>query len=604
MRLQSIMSAMCCLVGFHAWGASVSAGGTQLTRQLIASGLNRPVFVTHIPGDFNRLFVVEQRGVIRIIKDGQLLPTPFLDIDALVPFINGNSEQGLLGLAFHPNYAENGFFYANYTNLAGNTTIARFRTTPDPDIADPSGPSIVLTIDQPFSNHNGGWLDFGPDGFLYIGTGDGGLGNDPGNRAQDITDQLLGKMLRIDINGFDAPGGNYAIPPDNPFVGMTGDDEIWAYGLRNPWRCSFDRVTGDLYIGDVGQDAVEEIDFQPADSTGGENYGWRCMEGNSCTGLTGCTCGDPALTDPIQTYGHNCTTGGFSLTGGYVYRGCTIPDLHGTYFYADFVCSNIWSFRVVNGQVTELRNRDAELGPVSTVASFGEDAYGEIYIVQRGGPTTGQIFKIVPAGGPETDCNGNNAADACDILDASSTDNNGNGVPDECESLSIVSSDPPDNAIDARQPSEPDGSNPAGWDGIQLTFNADAGGVTADDFSIAVDPPGAAPAIDTVTTDGNTATIAFDTFIPTGHWTVITHDPSGSGVRIGYLPADVGGDGVSNANDVLALIDALNGVGDPLPLYQTDADRSGIANASDVLRVIDLLNGAGVYDVWNGQALP
>ena len=429
-------------------GETAGAGIEPLNTVRVASGLNRPVYATHAPDDFSRLFIVEQRGVIKILDlaTTTVLATPFLNIDALVggPF-DTFDERGLLGLAFHPDYQTNGFFYINYTrNVGSDTIVARYTVSANPDIANAASAVQILFINQPQENHNGGWMGFGPnDGYLYIATGDGGNFCDIGSghtsgtgNAQDITNNLLGKMLRIIPSTTPAVGG-YTIPGDNPFVSVSGDDEIWAYGLRNPWRNSFDRVSGDLYIGDVGQDAREEIDFQPASSTGGQNYGWRCMEGNSCSSIsgcstTGCTCGDPALTDPIHEYTHAL---GFSITGGYVYRGCAIPSLHGTYFFADFVTNRIWSFKVVNGQVTEFATRTSELDPpggfISSIASFGEDAAGEIYIVERSGTATGEVYKIVPAS--ITDCNENGVPDACDIATGASTDANGNGIPDECE---------------------------------------------------------------------------------------------------------------------------------------------------------------------------
>ncbi|MHC4414980.1 MAG: PQQ-dependent sugar dehydrogenase [Planctomycetota bacterium] len=422
MSRRSAAFAIACSCLVPAAGAWAGDGVVPLTTVRVASGLNRPILATHAPGDESRLFIVEQRGVIKILDltTNTVLPVPFLDIDALVPNISGNDERGLLGLAFHPDYQNNGFFYVNYTNLASDTVIRRYTVSGDPDVADPTSAFTLLTIDQPFSNHNGGWLDFGPDGFLYIATGDGGSACDPGQRAQDITNQLLGKMLRIDVDG----GSPYAIPPGNPFVGIAGDDEIWAYGLRNPWRASFDRETGDLYIADVGQDAWEEVDFQPAngsedpkspDYQGGKNYGWDCMEGNGCStdsdcSTSACTCFSNDLTDPIHVYPH---PQGFSITGGNVYRGCAIPSLDGTYFFADFVITRIWSFKVVDGNVTEFADRTAELTPsadgffISTISSFGEDARGEIYIVDRSGTSSGEIFKIIPEIPiPDFDCDG------------------------------------------------------------------------------------------------------------------------------------------------------------------------------------------------------
>lgn len=360
----------------------------------IASGLSRPVFVTAPAGDMSRIFIVEQRssstGRIRIVKDGNLLGTPFLSVT-----VSTGSEQGLLGLAFHPDYANNGFFYINYTRSDGDTVIARYTVSGNPDIADSGSAQTVMIIDQPFSNHNGGYLAFGPDGYLYIPTGDGGSGNDPGNRAQNIN-ELLGKILRVDVNGDDFPGDgnkNYANPPTNPFVGVNGLDEIWAIGMRNPWRCDFDNLTGDLYIGDVGQDVREEIDFQPASSTGGENYGWRCKEGTRCTGLSGCSCDDTTLVDPIHEYDHGP---GCSVSGGVVYRGAAIAVLPGTYFFSDFCDDRIFSFRYDGSNVTEFTDRTAQLTPdvgtIDQVAAFGEDAAGEMYICDLGG----EVFKVVP----------------------------------------------------------------------------------------------------------------------------------------------------------------------------------------------------------------
>jgi glucose/arabinose dehydrogenase len=264
-----------------------------IATELIVSGLSTSVWLGAPPNDLERLFIVERRGLIQIFKDGQVLPTPFLDVDALT---NGAGERGLLGMAFHPDYASNGRFFINYTTLSGDTRVVEYRVSADPDVADPMPRKTIFAAVQPFSNHNGGNLAFGPDGKLYIGTGDGGSANDPGNRAQNGSSNL-GKMIRLDV---DIP--RPFIPADNPFVGNPQvNDEIWALGLRNPWRYTFDRATGDLYIADVGQGSREEISFQPASSLGGENYGWRCMEGTACTGLSGCTCNDIALTPPFQS---------------------------------------------------------------------------------------------------------------------------------------------------------------------------------------------------------------------------------------------------------------------------------------------------------------
>jgi glucose/arabinose dehydrogenase len=376
-------------------------GGSEiaLTVTLVASGLSRPVFVTAPANDFDRVFILEQHtGRIRILnlRTLEMNDTPFITI----PNLATGNEQGLLGMAFAPDYDSSGRFYVNYTRRTGLlgsvTEVARGTVSTDPDVANTSL-DVILSFTQPFSNHNGGWIGFGPDRYLYIATGDGGSANDPGDRSQNVTDQRLGKLLRIDVS---AQTG-FTVPADNPFVGIDGDDAIWAFGLRNPWRCSFDRDTGDLYIADVGQGSIEEMDFQPADSSGGENYGWPCMEGRKCLGSRpGCTCDADALTAPIYEYTHGS---GCSVTGGYVYSGSAIPDLQGTYFFADFCSNLIMSFRYDGSEVTELTDRTRELDPIGdlsigSISSFGEDAEGELYICDL---FDGEVFKIVPAV-PET----------------------------------------------------------------------------------------------------------------------------------------------------------------------------------------------------------
>ncbi|MFT5051340.1 MAG: glucose/arabinose dehydrogenase [Chlamydiales bacterium] len=355
--------------------------------ELVQAGLTTPLLVTSPPADFNRLFILEKGGRIKIIKDGVLLATPFLNVSSL---ISGGGERGLLGLAFHPDYANNGRFFINYTNSSGNTRVSEYGVSGgDPDLANPTEVQLIFTNNQPFSNHNGGCIEFGPDAMLYIGMGDGGSANDPANRAQNPLNNL-GKMHRFDVD-LAAP----FIPGDNPFVGdASTNDSIWALGLRNPWRFSFDQGNGDLYIGDVGQNAREEVDYVAAPDPGGQNFGWRCMEGLNCTGLSGCTCNAIELTDPVATYGHGM---GCSLTGGYVYRGANIPGLEGTYFYGDYCSSRIWSFRMVAGVVTEAMERTAELEPdgaptINNITSFGQDAAGNVYICD---PSGGEIYQIV-----------------------------------------------------------------------------------------------------------------------------------------------------------------------------------------------------------------
>lgn len=374
-----------------------------LVTSRVATGLSRPVYVTAPPADQDRLFIVEQHtGRIKILNlvDGTVNAAPFLDLGGL----STGNEQGLLGLAFHPDYATNGQFYVNLTDSSGRTNIRRYTVSADPDVANSGSAQTVLRYSQPQSNHNGGWMGFGPsDGLLYIGTGDGGAANDSGGghtsrigNAQDLTNNLLGKMLRIDVNGDDFltdNNRNYAIPPSNPFVGGEGDDEIWAYGLRNPWRASFDRLTHDLYIGDVGQNAREEIDFQPASSRGGENYGWRLREGMIQTPSVG---GDPptGAIEPIHDFPHTgAPEGGFSVTGGYVYRGPS-AELQGHYFFADFVSNQVWSLRFDGANVTDFTNRTSQFstdaGSIESISSFGEDASGNLYIVSL----EGDVFRL------------------------------------------------------------------------------------------------------------------------------------------------------------------------------------------------------------------
>ncbi|MGE0553359.1 MAG: sorbosone dehydrogenase family protein [Gemmatimonadales bacterium] len=354
-----------------------------LTLATVASGLDTPVFLTAPPGD-DRLFVVEKRGRIRIIDDGTVRPTPFLDLTALV---SNGGEQGLLGLAFHPDYATNGVFVVDYTDGAGNTRVASYRvSTQDPDRADPGSGHVLLAVAQPYSNHNGGMLAFGPeDGHLYVALGDGGSAGDPQSNGQD-RNTLLGSLVRLAVDA----AGQGSIPADNPFVGQAGARaEIWSYGLRNPWRFSFDRANGDLYIGDVGQGQREEIDVsRAADGAGrGLNFGWNVMEGGNCYSPSS-GCDRSGLTLPVLEYGHGPAC---SVTGGYVYRGAAVASLRGTYFYADYCAGWVRSFRLESGQAAEQREW-TDLSSGGRITSFGEDAAGELYLLTE----NGRVSRIVP----------------------------------------------------------------------------------------------------------------------------------------------------------------------------------------------------------------
>jgi glucose/arabinose dehydrogenase len=348
------------------------AGSDSLTLALdtVVTGLDLPLYLTAPAGD-SRLFIVEKTGRIRIVKDGELLPTPFLDISANV---STGSEQGLLSMAFHPDYASNGFFYVDYTDTNGDTRVIRYTVSAgNPDVSDPGSAKTLLMVEQPFANHNGGLVLFGRDGMLYIGLGDGGSGGDPFGNGQSLG-TLLGKILRIDVDA----GDPYAIPPDNPFVGREGArGEIWAYGLRNPWRFSFDAATDRLYVADVGEGVWEEVDIVPA-RQGGQNYGWNTMEGKHC--FDSSSCDQTGLTLPVLEYSHS---DGCSITGGNVYRGSLAPALAGQYFYSDFCSGFLRSFTFDGNTVTSETTWD--VGDIGNVQSFGEDAAGELYILSANG---------------------------------------------------------------------------------------------------------------------------------------------------------------------------------------------------------------------------
>ncbi len=414
-------------VGLAGWlggnGVVNAYGALPLGTWEVTNQLNRPVFVTSPATDIDRLFVLEQHtGRIEVVdrRTGAINTSPLLTVGGLA---TGN-EQGLLGLAFHPEFATNGLFYTNHTTPGGAfgngvTRITEWKVNGNPmtnDVVDESSQKTVLTYDQPFRNHNGGWMDFGPDGYLYVSSGDGGSGNDPQNHGQRL-DSLLGKVLRLDVNDDDFPADssrNYAVPADNPFVDAAGRDEIWAYGLRNPWRMSFDRENGDLYIGDVGQGAREEINRQSADSKGGENYGWRLREGLIETPGPVGGAKPPGAVDPILEYPRSGPApSGRSVTGGYVYRGIH-PDLEGRYFFGDFF-GGIWSISPEGEEFTDwtsaLRS-SINGGSVSNMSSFGEDAFGNLYMIDLG---DGQLFRVMIPG--DADFDGDVDADDLEILE-------------------------------------------------------------------------------------------------------------------------------------------------------------------------------------------
>ena len=372
--------------------------------QQFASGFKRPLDFVADPTDDNRFYVVEQGGTIRVIENGSTRLTPFFNI-ADHDFTDQQNEQGLLGMAFDPHYADNGYFYVNYTARKGTTHVSRFHAT-SPTTTEPGSETVLLKIEQPYWNHNGGCIMFGPDNMLYISTGDGGAGDDPKGNGQN-KNTLLGKMLRIDVGAKPADGLAYGIPSDNPFVDTDGArPEIWAYGLRNPWRFSFDSK-GRMWIGDVGQNRYEEIDLQPEGSKGGENYGWNKMEGfgpfvsgnkksDDPKPLSAKEHAERGFVAPIWAYRQNPDG---SVTGGYFYEGDAVPSLKNRYIFAEYQRGNIWSFRLRDGKVDDLaehtdafRTALAGQGPEMRVSSFGRDNHGELYLCDLKG---GMIYKVV-----------------------------------------------------------------------------------------------------------------------------------------------------------------------------------------------------------------
>jgi glucose/arabinose dehydrogenase len=363
--------------------ATAKPGGIDPARYAftaVAQGFHAPVLVTHAGDGTGRLFVVEQGGSIRVVQSGAVLPQPFLDLTPLVT--HGGSEEGLLGLAFDPHYAQSGQFYVYYTDPGGNSHLARYHvSSSDPNQADPASAQDLLQVQQPpYPNHKGGNIVFGPDGYLYVSLGDGGSQGDPNGNGQN-RNTLLGKLLRIDVSG---GGDKYEVPPSNPFVGQSGvKAEIWAYGLRNPWRATFDHATGDFWIADVGQNTYEEIDLQPAGDKGGENYGWNYMESNHP--YQGQPPSDVTLVPPVAEYTHQ--EGGCAIAGGYVYRGPSLPELNGVYFFGDFCSGLTWTLMRAGDQW----QRAQFISTGFAISSFGTDEAGELYVCDYG---TGTIYRL------------------------------------------------------------------------------------------------------------------------------------------------------------------------------------------------------------------
>ena len=366
----------------RAQDAAFDPAGFAVGMEPLVDGLTQPVQLVDLDDGTGRMLIVQQDGLIRILRDGALDETAFLDVSGR---ISGSSEQGLLSVAPHPDFAENGTFFIFYTDLDGNEVVERWTVdAANPDLADPASAEPVLLVEDPYPNHNGGLLLFGPDGYLYIGLGDGGSGGDPLGNGQDLA-TLLGSILRVDVDNR-AEGQGYGIPDDNPFVDSTGAaPEIWSYGLRNPWRFSFDRETGDLYVGDVGQGEIEEADVQPA-GEGGLNFGWNIKEGPACYESSSCDGAD--LVDPFFSYTHD--EGGCSITGGYVYRGEAVPALDGVYLTGDYCSGKLW------GVGTDADGAWLASEPIETgfqISSFAEDASGEVYVLDY----AGAIYRIVAA---------------------------------------------------------------------------------------------------------------------------------------------------------------------------------------------------------------
>jgi len=379
------------LAGLASIALSAPVAAQQVMLELVADGLGTATSVSAPPGD-TRLFVTTNDGLVRVVESGVVLPTPFLDLTGDM----SSTFEGLLGMTFHPDYDQNGKFYVVYFDALDRSVLVQYQVSADPNVADPASAQTILgPFVQPGHIHNWNCLKFGPDGMLYVSTGDGGgyhgLPPDSGN-SQDLSN-TQGKILRLDV---DLPAPH--IPPDNPYVGQSGAaEEIWVYGLRQPWRFDFDMVTGDVFVGDVGQTTREELNFIPGGHAGGLNFGWACSEGTSCTGITGCGCPDAAFEDPILEYAYGGSL--CCIIGGEVYRGAAMPALGGTYFYADFCSGRVWSLRYDGTTLSEYQERSLEFvtswgTSLSSVNSFGEDGFGEMLVL---GNAPSALFRVVPA---------------------------------------------------------------------------------------------------------------------------------------------------------------------------------------------------------------
>ncbi len=581
-------------------GSAGVPGETAITARRITGGLNESIGVSAPPGDLDRLFVVSKLGFIRIIdlSTGIALPTPFLDISDIV---TPGGERGLLDLRFDSDYDANGHFYVSYSlDPSGATILARYTVSADPDVADPDSEVVLKSIAQFTSGHNAGQIQFGPDGYLYFSTGDGSTGGaaDPMNNAQN-PQLLLGKILRLDVN--DPP--DY-IPPDNPFVGDPSTlDEIWALGLRNPWRFSFDRLTGEMYVGDVGKDAREEVNSEPPGGPGGRNYGWRCMEGTLCTGLAGCTCNHPSLTLPVFEYDHAAPDFACAILGGYVYRGSALPDLAGRYFYADYCADYIRSFCYDGGSVTDERDHTDQLNPLGEVieiGGFGEDPQGELYVVS----VAGTVWKIVPdsdcngdgtpdaqevLGGISPDCNGNRLPDECDVASGLLSDCNGNGVPDECEFAAGVSLSSPDlSPIGSSSPqSHTFAAPPEALGDVMMTFACRADvGFPAEYIDVEINGFPVGTAFNGLLADCPVEALADELLVPRGLFNSLL---GGGDAFVALLPSDDVNAAQCNPPSFIRV-----GLSYPALDPAHDADGNGVADACECLADVD---GNGAVDV-------